>query len=141
MPGAYPSSAPPDTPWAWLSSDLIEIWITVLMANVANTITLVRGDDYRAADGRSLDFTSASWPESGSGPRSPCWVKSSDVDTITGSVVDASTIRIEVTAVDGGNRHGAVGLWTFWQCCPIPHVVTLVSGILVVTPDAVGLNA
>ena len=136
MPGAYPSGSA-GYALGRLSSASITITAPV---GTANTITLVRGDDYRAADGRSLDFTSASWPDL-IGAAVSMKVKSSDVDTIAGSVVDASTIRIEVTAAQ--TEAIGTGRWDYDISAVLSntHVVTLVSGIVVVTPDAVGRDA
>jgi len=64
---------------------------------------IVQGDDYKAADGTSIDFTSTDWP-SLSGATAVKWSyrlagePEAAVVTITGTAPDASTVRFELTA-------------------------------------------
>ena len=60
-------------------------------------VTTIQGDDYEAADGRSLDWDVSTTATVTGGTIS---VVLSGVDTYTGSVVDADTVRLELTAAE-----------------------------------------
>ncbi|MBU2249537.1 MAG: hypothetical protein KKD77_22510, partial [Gammaproteobacteria bacterium] len=57
-------------------------------------VTTYRGDDYYNADGRALEWTSTSWPTL-TGATITAVI--SGVCTLTGSVVSASKVRLELT--------------------------------------------
>ena len=59
------------------------------------TVTTVQGDDYKADDGRAIEWTVATTAELTGGTVA---VIVEGVDTYTGSVVDETTIRLELTA-------------------------------------------
>ena len=58
-------------------------------------VTTIQGDDYKAADGRAIEWTVASTATLTGGTVA---VIVEGVDTYTGSVVDETTIRLELTA-------------------------------------------
>ena len=64
-------------------------------------LTLVRGDDYKTADSRQIDFSNATWPVLTAGTVAlTIRLKSSKVAelTVAGTIVDASTCRFELTS-------------------------------------------
>ena len=62
-------------------------------------VTIVRGDDYAAADGRSLTWTDATWPSLTGATITMTARDLADavLFTKTGAVVSASSIRVELT--------------------------------------------
>ena len=69
--------------------------VTVASPISGGTVTTVQGDDYKADDGRAIEWTVATTAELTGGTVA---VIVEGVDTYTGSVVDETTIRLELTA-------------------------------------------
>jgi len=98
---------------------------------------IVQGDDYKTADGTSIDFTSTDWP-SLTGATLVKWSyrlagePEAAVVTITGTAPDASTVRFELTATQSGAM--AAGDKVYAQDVQ----VTLASGSIrtLIDPDA-----
>ena len=78
-------------------TDLITTGTVTVASPVASggNVTTIQGDDYDAADGRQLDWTVSSTATLTGGTVA---VVIAGVDTYTGSVVDETTIRLELTA-------------------------------------------
>ena len=106
------------------------------------SLSLVRGDDYKAADTRSLDFTSTTWPSlTGATIAFTIRLKSSDAVELTavGSVVDAETCRVELDADDTEDL--TIGNKTHYfdvqaTLLTSENIVTLVLGDCTVLKDA-----
>lgn len=81
-------------------------------------IELVQGDDYLNADSQAAEFTSTSWPSlSGATLAKLSFRLAGDPDdtvtTISGTVVDADTVRFDITAAQTGAMVTGTDVYAF----------------------------
>lgn len=112
--------------------------VVTVTAPVATTgtVELVQGDDYLAADGRALDWTSTGWPDL-TGASVEWQVSLRGTETVyPASVVDADTVRVELTAEQTAALTPRQ-LRTYQLVATLPggSIVTLTRGELFVEPD------
>lgn len=105
------------------------------------TITIVRGDDYRMADGRSIVFTFTGQP-SLSGATVVLSAISNRTGTkglasVVGTVSGSATVTFELTSTQTSNLETGTDAYTFDVQATLAdaHIITLVTGSLTVTPD------
>jgi hypothetical protein len=107
-----------------------------------SSVTIVRGDDYLAADARALDWTDAGnhWPDLTGATIAFTARRSPSVLTKAGSVVTPSgsskSVRVELTAAETAAL--GTGPWNFdvqATLATTSHIVTLVLGTLTVLAD------
>ncbi len=98
-------------------------------------ITLMDGDDYLAADGRSLDFIFAGQPSLTGATIALRVQVGGTVVTLAGSVLSSVACRVEVTSTQVASI--GVGIWTYDLSAVLGngHTVTLASAALTVVAD------
>lgn len=101
---------------------------------VASSLTLYVGDDYKSADGRSIDISSVSYPSLTGATVAMRARMRTDPNglTFSGSVVNSTTARIELTSAQTlsiGNGRGTYDIRATLSTSSA--VVTLVEGTLV----------
>jgi hypothetical protein len=104
------------------------------------SVVLTQGDDYLAADGRALSWSSTAWPDlTGATIRFGAKHRVFTADTVaaTGAVVSASSARVELPASVTDSLR--VGQWGYMLEATLStgHVVTLASGRLHVLEDLI----
>jgi hypothetical protein len=102
--------------------------------SAASVVTLVFGDDYLAADGRSLDFSSAAWPTL-TGATVRMRIKAATLTTITGVVLGAQSVRFELPKATVETLGRGTYEYDIEATLANTHVATLVAGKLTVAPD------
>lgn len=82
--------------------DLIGSGQLVVTTPVAasGAITIIHGDDYSNSDGRALVFTGSGWPDLTTA--SSVSLVIADELSVAGTVIDAATVRFELTAAQTG---------------------------------------
>lgn len=129
VPGTYPSGSAGYTLGRLASTT---ITVTSPMSSDGTVITLQQGDDYLAADGRALSWTSASWPD----------LTGADVLLMSRTEMEyvcaaaGHTVTLELTAEV---TRGLGGRYPFDLVATLAsgHVVTLTKGVLLVERSAV----
>lgn len=99
-----------------------------------SVLSLVFGDDYYAADGRSLDFTVDGGPDL-SGASVAFKVRGATLVTVAASVLGASSIRVELSAANVVAMGVGAASYDIQATLVSSHVVTLVAGTVIVSPD------
>jgi hypothetical protein len=109
-------------------------------------VTIIRGDDYLATDGRALEWTSTRWPDLTGAAIRFKYKSSESLVTITGSVVTptgTAKVRVELAATDtsglsvGENRfQPKIIPFDLEAVLSDGSVVTLVQADMKVVPDA-----
>lgn len=94
-------------------------------------VSVIKGDDYSADDGRSLDWTSASWPTLTSGSATiylytPGETSASYTYSLT--IIDAATVRLELTANQTSSMSARNYIYEIIAVLSNGHTVTLVQG-------------
>lgn len=101
---------------------------------VGQDLTLINGNDYLAADARSLIFTSAGWPSligAAISFQTRYRITTSPPQVIVaGTVLSASSIQIELTATQTASMLSGKGAYTIVATLSNGHVVTLISGAI-----------
>jgi hypothetical protein len=97
-------------------------------------ISLIYGDDYLAADGRSLDFTGTTWPTITSATIA-LRVQAASALSFAGSVLTAASCRVELTSAKVASI--GVGEWAYDLQATLSngHVVTLAQDYVTVLED------
>jgi hypothetical protein len=116
------------------------VTVSAPVSSDGETVTIVQGDDYNASDNRELSFTSTDWPDLTSPSDATVTMTANKAGeasafSVTGSVVDASTVQFEPTAAQTAI---AIGLWNFDVQATLAtssRVITLVRGKMTVLED------
>ena len=129
VPGSYASGTA-----GFALGKIANTTVTVTAPVGANSVlTLNVGDDYKAADGRSIDITSSVWPSlTGATITFRARMGQTEVVTVTGSVLSATAARVELTAANTqaiGRGRGTYDIRA--ALATSTNEVTLMSGILV----------
>jgi hypothetical protein len=103
--------------------------LTIVQPVIEDGLIRIRqGDDYYAADGRSFDITYATWPVLTGATIT--WTVAGV--TITGSVVSANTVRMELTKVQSASLPRGAGSYSVKAVLvTTTHAVTLVEDAIV----------
>lgn len=103
----------------------IEVTIVSPIAANGRQLTLKQGDDYLAADGRALEFSSASWPDlTGAAIRFDI----GDDFTTAGEVSGETALQIELTSAQTAALKSNSQPFEIEATLANGHVVTLVRG-------------
>lgn len=103
--------------------------------DAALTISVMAGDDYYAIDGRSLDFSSTSWPD-----LTGASITFSSVNisispntslSVTGIVLTSSSCRIELSALNTIALGLGMGNYKIVATLSDTHIITLVTGKII----------
>jgi hypothetical protein len=103
--------------------------------STTQTVTLMQGDDYLAADGRALEWTSTGWPDlTGAAVTWQVGLRGSET-LYPVTVVDAATVRVELTTAQTNALTPRV-VRTYQLVATLTNgsVVTLTHGELFVAP-------
>jgi hypothetical protein len=106
------------------------ISITSPVAVAGSTINIVRGDGYYSADGRALEFTDSgsTWPSLTSA--SAFVVIDGNAVLLTGSIIDAATIHVQMTEAQSGLLSVGEHNYHLYVLLANGHTVTLARGII-----------
>lgn len=130
VPGSYASGTAGAVLGA-LTSQAITFVNPVINGGI---IKLVYGDDYYAVDGRSLDIPCAPCPDL-TGATISFKARGASLVTVTGTVLSASSVRIELAAANVMAIGAEVAPYDISAVLLNGHTVTLVSGSCVVSGD------
>jgi hypothetical protein len=133
VPGSY-GSGTAGAALGRIGSDEVTI-VSPVAADSA--VTIVRGDDYKAADGRALEWSGTNWP-SLTGATILLTVRDQyDAQLLqkAGSVVDADTARVELLTTDTNLAIGTTHEYDVQATLSGGSVVTLVRGSFTVLED------
>ncbi len=122
-------------------TDLLGAGTVEVVSPVAESlvVTLVAGDDYYAADGRALTFSSSSWPDlTGATAAFMAYVQSGGAALTTAGTIPAfggspQTVQVELSAMQTNNlAHASVVGYAVVATLADGHEVTLAKDQLVV---------
>ena len=132
VPGSYASGTA-----GFALGKIANTTISVTAPIGANSaLTLVVGDDYKAVDGRSIDVTSATWPSLASAAIAFHAKTQTGIVTVAGSPLNASTVRIELTATNTIAIGAGNMTYDIRATLSNGDVVTLMSGNLIMRPTS-----
>jgi hypothetical protein len=114
------------------NTDKLGMGVVSAQSPVTDTgdVAIVAGDDYLNADGRALTFTAANWPVL---TGATITLNADNALTKTGTVVNATTARVELTAADTANLRPSVYVFGLVAKLADGSTVTLVQARLAVT--------
>lgn len=118
------------------------VTVTIPVSTDGTKIVLVQGDDYAAADGRALSFSSTGWPDlTGAAIKFACALGDSTL-SVTGELVSVGgatqVVRAALTAANTGSLNVTTsGLYKYDVQATLSggNIVTLVRGKLQVLED------
>lgn len=105
------------------------------VATDGTEITVVRGDDYDADDGRALTFTGATWPTLTGGAVALRVSLAAGVTAYTGTVTGAQACRVELTDTQTAALAPGAYAYDLEATLVGGSVITLVQGTLIVRAD------
>lgn len=105
------------------------------VATDGTEITVVRGDDYDADDGRALTFTGATWPTLTDGAVALRVSLAAGVTAYTGTVTGAQACRVELTDTQTAALAPGAYAYDLEATLVGGSVITLVQGTLIVRAD------
>jgi hypothetical protein len=93
------------------------------------SLTIIKGDDYLATDGRGIVFTSEAWPTlTGGAAKIKIQTGSSTITEIAATIPAAKSVLVELTAVQtGALASGTAYRYDIEATLQNGHVVTLVN--------------
>lgn len=112
------------------------VTISTPNSNTSNVVELIYGDDYYNADGRAISFSFTGFPSIVGGTAAIKVDKISEVLTFSCTVVDADTVRWEISSTEIATI--GVGYWQYDLQATLSnsHVVTIVkNGTLLIEAD------